>query len=94
MAAPGMPNHQSVVDNSKIHWLRRSHPESVGAMSRRLAIANDLGQKDILGYLHELIRGHNGLPGKNQTVDMVFQIAKNEEAVQVASELTAPRRGV
>jgi len=94
MAAPGMPNHQAVIDDKKIHWLRRSQPETVAAFSRRLAIAHDLGQKDVLAYLYELIRGIAGLPGERQSVGMVFQIAKNEETLQVASELTAPRRGV
>lgn len=94
MAAPGAPNHQAVVDDRKIEWLQRSQPETVAAMSRRLAIANELGQKDILRYLHTMMRGIAALPGSTRSVDMVFQIAKNEEAVQVASELTAPRARV
>lgn len=60
-------------------------------MARRLAVAEDLGQRDIVAYLHKLMRSIAAADGR---VNMVYEIAKQEEAANVASEIFAPRKGV
>lgn len=90
MAAPGRPNYKAVTDDDEIEWLQSPPGGTGAAMARRLAVAEELGQPHITRYLHKLIRAHAAEHGR---VRMVFDIARQEETVQVASELLAPRRG-
>lgn len=91
MSQLGSPNHLAVVDDRLIEWIGTPHPQVALCLSRRLAIASELGQKDLVRYLHKVIRGHAA--AKNR-VKMVFDIARHEEAERVAQEMYAPRRGV
>jgi hypothetical protein len=92
MTRVAMPNHYAVIDNDNIEWLADMSPEATIAMFRRRAIAEELGQKSVTRLLDKWIRGWAATGGKR--VNMVHEIAKNEEAIHVASEVFAPRRGV
>ena len=93
MAMAAQPNHAAVVDGENmIEWLASMPPDVGASMARRLSVAEDLGQKDIVRYLHKLIRAWAAANGDR--VKMIYDIAKNEEVVQTAAELVAPRRGV
>lgn len=89
MASPGKPNYKAVTDDEEIEWLQAATGIGV-PMARRLSVAEELGQPHITRYLHKLIRAH---AAEQNRVRMVFEIAKQDETVQVASELLAPRRG-
>lgn len=93
MASSAGPNHAAVHDGQNlIEWLADMPPDVGSSMARRLSVAEQLGQKDITMVLHKIVRAWAA--GGGRRVKMVYDIARNEEAVQVASELTAPRRGV
>lgn len=86
-----IPNHRAIVDDSIIEWIAEMDQEKALALYEELDAAERHGEPDVVHLLHKFIRAEAAAHGRHEKV---FDIARNQEAIQVASEAFAPRRGV